>query len=145
MTCAEFRELAAAYALGMLPEGERRACARHLVGGRPHRGCLDAVAEAQLATAQLAALLPGRAPSPGAWRVIEARVRASTPGPGDPASRGRRLWELADWFVVATVIGLYLYGSPMDTRRRGHFPERERAVRNASQGVLVSGRPSPRP
>jgi hypothetical protein len=103
------------------------------------------VAEAQVATAQLAALLPGRAPSPRAWRAIEARVRSGAQGPGDPASRGRRLWELADWFVVATVIGLYLYGSPMDTRRRGNSPDRERAVRNASQGVLVSGRPTARP
>jgi hypothetical protein len=98
------------------------------------------VAEAQVATAQLAALLPGRAPSPRAWRVIEARVRAGNQGPGDPSSRGRRLWDLADWFVVATVIGLYLYGSPLDMRRRAHPPERERSVRPASSQALLSPR-----
>ena len=138
MTCTEFRELAAAYALGMLSDAERLACGRHLTGGRSHPGCAAAVTEAQVVTAQLAAVLPGRAPSPAAWRAIESRVRAGRQGPSDPTSRGRRLWELADWFVVVTVIGLYLYGAPLDTRRRAPDPERERSVRHASQALHPS-------
>ena len=97
-------------------------------------------------TAQLAALLPSRAPSPKVWRAIEARVRVAAPAPGDPASRGRRLWELADWFVVATVIGLYLYGSPVDPRRRGQPPERERSVRHClPRGCCRTPGPPPDP
>ena len=168
MTCDEFRELAAAYTLGLLDDAERLACARHLAGGGRHLagggrhlagggrhlagggrhlagggrhlagggrhlGCADAVTEAQVVTAQLAAVLPGRVPSPRAWRAIEVGVRS---GPG----RGRRLWELADWFVVVTVIGLYLYGAPVDVRPRSQAPERERAHRHATHGLHVGMR-----
>lgn len=110
MTCAAFLAQAEAFALGVLDDGERLACAAHLAESARHAGCLDAVLETQIVGARLAAMLPGRALRPRAWQVIEARVAE---GSAEAAARGRRLWEVADWLVAATVVGLYLYGAPV--------------------------------
>ena len=73
MTCEHFTEMAPAYALAVLDEGERTACTRHLARSGPHRGCRLAVTEARQVTAQLSAAVPARPPSPGLWRAIEAQ------------------------------------------------------------------------
>jgi hypothetical protein len=114
MTCAAFLEVAEAFALGVLDDSERLACAQHLADSAGHAGCVDAVLETQIVTARLAAMLPGRSLRPGTWQVIESRLGEA---PGEAAARGRRLWELADWLVAATVVGLYLYGAPVATPR----------------------------
>ncbi len=82
MTCEEFTEMAPAYALAVLDEMERTACTRHLAQGGPHRGCQEAVGEAQQLTARLSAAVPARPPSPGLWRAIEARI-ADVPAGAD--------------------------------------------------------------
>jgi hypothetical protein len=130
LTCAAFKDLAGAFALDALDPGERLACARHLARAEGHAGCAEAVLEAQLVTAQLAAVLPARPLPPRTWDAIEARLAENAPA--DPAARGRRLWELADWLVAATVIGLYLYGAPVDARRPATV-ETEPPVRRTAQ------------
>ena len=115
MTCDEFLEQAAAYALGVLDDGEQVGCTRHLLEPGPHRGCGVAVDEARAVAVSLSRGLPGRAPSPRLWRAIEARLGEI---PREPGAR-RRMWrELAGWFVAAAVIGVYLYGAPIDNRKR---------------------------
>src|SRR6185503_17835980 len=52
MTCEQFTAMAPAYALAILDETDRTACARHLAHGGPHRGCRLAVTEARQVTAR---------------------------------------------------------------------------------------------
>src|SRR5690606_8243018 len=58
VTCAEFKEAVAAYALGIVDPDERAAMARHLADGVAHDGCLEALAEAYETSALLGAALP---------------------------------------------------------------------------------------
>ncbi len=74
MSCDEFKELAPAYALVALDEQERAACAHHLATGAPHRGCREAVAEAERVAARLGAALMPERPSPQVWRNIALRL-----------------------------------------------------------------------
>jgi anti-sigma-K factor RskA len=129
MTCEEFKELAGAYALGALDRAERLSCARHLGSGRPHAGCAAAVADAERITAQLALAVRPRRPSADTWRSIEARIRAGDTG--EPNGRGRGIKELVGWFVVATLVGLYLYDVPIEVRRRPS----DRTTRRAEMGL----------
>jgi len=117
MTCDEFKEMAAAYALVALDEQERSACAQHLAAAFPHRGCREAVAEAELVAAQLGAALIPQRPSPQVWRAIAARL------PEDPGvsrlpeeARRRSLYHLCGWLVAAALVGVYLYNAPLDRR-----------------------------
>ena len=83
--------------------------------------------------AQLAGTVPGRLPSPQLWRAIEARLGDL---PRDPRAR-RYVWrELAGWFVAAAVIGLYLYGVPLDTRRRAIAVEGPPAMIRAAMTLM---------
>jgi hypothetical protein len=74
MTCEEFVERASALALSALDDIERQACARHLAWPGMHRGCRQALAEAEAVTALLSEALPERTPPPELWRAIEDRV-----------------------------------------------------------------------
>ena len=136
MTCDAFREVAEAFALGVLDDGERLACAQHLAETARHAGCVDAVLDTQLVSARLAAVLPGRSVRPEAWQAIEAQVMATA---GEATARGRRLWELADWLVAATVVSLYLYGAPV-TKPRTRSSDGETAVRRPAIALPVSSR-----
>ena len=134
MSCDEFKELAPAYALVALDEQERAACAHHLVAGAPHRGCREAVAEAERVAARLGAALMPERPSPQVWRNIALRldeVRASSMLPEEVVRR-RGLYHLCGWLVAAALVGFYLYNTPVDLRRRlatsGSGPEPRRAV-----------------
>src|SRR6185369_6901435 len=132
MDCAQFKELAPAFALGALEESERAACAAHLAGGGAHDGCADALGEAQAVAAQLGALLPPRRPRSRVWDAIEASlVTRSRPAGAGPAAPGaqptmaplrpapRRVWrELGGWFVAAAVTGFYLYNAPLESARK---------------------------
>jgi hypothetical protein len=118
MTCDEFKELAPAYALVALDEQERSACLQHLAARLPHRGCREAVAEAELVAARLGAALIPQRPSPHVWRAIAGHLhedRGSSPLL-DEAARRRGLYHLCGWLVAATVVGLYLYNAPLDRR-----------------------------
>ena len=98
MNCEQFRELAPAYALAALDEGERLACARHLDRTGPHLGCAEVVLQTSVVAAQLVAALPACNPSPQLWRAIEARLRSI---PIEPAPAWIR--EMTAWILVMAV------------------------------------------
>lgn len=114
MTCEQFTEMAPAYALAVLDDTERNACARHLAQYGPHRGCQQAVGEARQVTARLSAAVPARPPSPGLWRAIEARIADA---PTRAVDCRRRPRGLGGWVVPAAIIGLTLVSAPVDTGR----------------------------
>jgi hypothetical protein len=89
LTCEDFRDLAAAYALGVLDESERIACAHHLAEGAPHRGCVAAVEEARWTTARLSAAVPAEPLPPGLWPTIAGRV-TSVPHSADRRRKLRK-------------------------------------------------------
>ncbi|HEY4393260.1 MAG TPA: hypothetical protein VGP64_04330 [Polyangia bacterium] len=116
LSCEEFKEMAPAYALVALDEGEREACARHLAAGTAHRGCREVVAEAELVAVRLGAALAPRMPPAHVWAAIAARIRAGggAPAVGDEAARRRGLYHLCGFIVAAALVGLYLYNAPVD-------------------------------
>src|SRR5215831_11119944 len=135
MTCEEFLESSAAFALGILDPTERNACALHLAQPGTHRGCVEAVSDAREVAAKLAGTLPARPPSPQLWRAIEARLGDV---PHEPTGR-RRVWrELAGWFVAAAVIGFYLYSAPLDSRRRAIALESSPSVVGEAMGLMTA-------
>jgi anti-sigma-K factor RskA len=80
MNCAEFHELAPAYALDALPEEERLAALRHLRDEGPHDGCEALVARYERAVDTLGLALPPVPVPPSLWRVIETRLGFSSLG-----------------------------------------------------------------
>lgn len=117
MTCDEFKEMAAAYALVALDEQERSACAHHLATAFPHRGCREALAAAELVSAQLGAALIPQRPSPQVWRSIAARLHEDRGTATQPEEvRRRSLYHLCGWLVAAALVGVYLYNAPLDRR-----------------------------
>jgi len=75
LSCAQFVELADAFALDALDELEQRACARHITRVVGHHGCREALATAHGVMDLLAAAVPASAPPPPAlWTAIEARL-----------------------------------------------------------------------
>ncbi|MES1208376.1 MAG: hypothetical protein ABUS79_20760 [Pseudomonadota bacterium] len=127
MTCDEFKELAAAYALIALDENDRRACSHHLASGAPHRGCVEAVEQASLVAARLGTALAPVLPPPRVWQNIAAEVRAgrtTVPLATSAAvtsleeARRRGFYQICGWLVAVALLGLYLYAFPFDFRRR---------------------------
>ena len=96
MTCAEFKEMAAALALDALDPDERALARAHLAESIPHEGCADALARAEAAARLLPGALVDRPPPDWVWRWIEARVSARTRPP-----RRRRWATVAGWAVAA--------------------------------------------
>lgn len=88
MTCAEFKEAVAAYALGIVDPDERAAMARHLADGVAHDGCLEALAEAYETSALLGAALPPAEPGPHVWQAIEREIGAGVSAAYDGAAAG---------------------------------------------------------
>ena len=115
MTCEEFKEMAPAYALGILDEAERTTCTRHLGQDGPHRGCPEAVGEARQVTERLAVGVAERVPSPGVWQAIETRIAGVPPVAVDCR---RRLREVGGWVLAATVVGFYVFSMRVDLGRR---------------------------
>jgi hypothetical protein len=134
MTCEEFTEMAPAYALAVLDETERTACARHLAEDGPHRGCQEAVGEARQVTALLSAAVPARSPSPGVWRAIEARIGDVPTGAVD---RRRRLREVGGWVVAAVVIGFTLVNTPVDGSRPAVAMDGHRSTTREALGLMT--------
>ena len=102
MTCAEFKEQVAAFALGILDADERAACERHLAE-REHQGCLTALAEANDAVAVLGLALPAIAPSAATWSAIEARTR-TVAASVTPLPRRSRWAVAAPWLLAAALL-----------------------------------------
>lgn len=102
MTCAEFKQQVAAFALGVLEADERAACERHLAQ-REHEGCLTALAEANDAVALLGLALPALAPAAATWDAIESRTRTVVAAP--PVAPRRRRWAVVTpWLVAAALL-----------------------------------------
>jgi hypothetical protein len=100
MTCGDFKEQVAAFALGILDGDERMACERHLATVEAHDGCLEALQQASEAVALMALSLPPVAPSPSLWPAIEARTRAVA-----PLGQRRRRWAAAaPWLLAAAAL-----------------------------------------
>jgi len=104
VTCAEFKDLAAALALDALDPDERAMARAHLAEPIAHEGCAEALGRAE----QVARLLPGalidRHPPNRVWRWIEGRLTGRAP---------RRRWAtVAGWAVAAAacVAALLLAG-----------------------------------
>lgn len=103
MTCAEFQELAGAYALGALDPDEQRAADEHLALAK-HTGCPEALRRAMGAAEMLGrSLLPQR-PDEKVWQAIEQQLDLAR-GPARASSR--REW-LAWSAAAAAVLGLVL-------------------------------------
>jgi hypothetical protein len=88
ISCEAFKDMAAGYALRVLDEPDRIACANHLAGMGPHHGCEAALETARWVTAQLAAAVPASPPRPSLWRAIANRI---TGVPHENVDRRHRL------------------------------------------------------
>ena len=102
MTCAEFKELVEAYALGVLDPDERAAAEAHLAE-REHDGCLAALARFTDAAGLLGAALPPVTPAPATWEAIVARTSTAA------APRRRRAALVVPWALVAAAAILVLW------------------------------------
>jgi predicted anti-sigma-YlaC factor YlaD len=88
LICAEVREAAAEFALGILPQPDRSLVAAHLLRCRACRGEIAALGEV---ASRLLNVVPGTEPPLGFDRAVMARVT--------PPWRGRRV----TWAVLAAV------------------------------------------
>jgi hypothetical protein len=98
MTCGEFKEQVAAFALGVLDESERLACEQHLAVAATHEGCIAALRQANEAAALLALALPPVTPSQAVWSAIDAATRVTLP------LGGRRTVAVVPWLLVAAAV-----------------------------------------
>jgi len=103
VNCAEFKENAAAYALGALTPEERAAFEAHLAEPIAHEGCAEALAEANDTTALLAAAQPPLRPGEHVWQAIEREIGATAParGAARPATRRSNRREIVAWSLAA--------------------------------------------
>jgi hypothetical protein len=102
MTCAEFKELVEAFALGALEPAEAAACEAHL-DEREHDGCLTALRRAHEAVALLGAALPPVTPAPATWAAIAARTGGATVG------RAPRRFATVAWAFAAAAALLLVW------------------------------------
>jgi anti-sigma-K factor RskA len=105
MTCAEFKELAAAYAIGALDDAERAACDRHLAEATPndHAGCYEALEQANETAHALALSLPPVKPRADLWKAIEAETSGLKSAPAPFARRSVVPWLLAAAMLLVIV------------------------------------------
>jgi anti-sigma-K factor RskA len=99
VTCDEFKQQVAAYALGALDAVEKQACEQHLTEAK-HEGCVEALRAAAQSAALLAEALTPAAPAPSTWAAIEGRLRATAPRRGPP---------LVAWMLAAAAVLLILW------------------------------------
>jgi hypothetical protein len=97
LTCAEFRDLAAALALDALDPDERALAYAHLAEKIAHEDCAGAFARAQETARLLSGAVVDMRPPGRVWRWIEARVSARPP---------RRRWALVAGWAAAAAVGL---------------------------------------
>ena len=135
MTCEEFGDMAAAYALALVNEAERTACMRHLAQSGPHRGCTEAVGEAQQVSEHLSVVVAARAPSPGVWRAIEARIADL---PAVAVDRRRRVREVGGWLVATAVLAFYLFSPPHDAGHRAEAIAGGRTMAREALGLMTA-------
>jgi len=128
VTCAEFKELAAALALDALDPDDRALARAHLAESIPHEGCAEAVARAEAVAWLLSGALIDRHPPDEVWRRIETRLSDRTP---------RRRWATAAGWAVAvasSVAAVILAGRGARLRN-----ERDAARAQASAAQVRAG------
>jgi len=131
MTCAEFKELAAALALDALDPDERATARAHLAESITHEGCAEALARAEAAARLLPGALIDTPPSDRVWRSIKAWISAHAP---------RRRWATtAGWAVAAaaSVAGVILAGRLRSERDAARAQTAAVEARAASSGDLA--------
>jgi anti-sigma-K factor RskA len=127
LTCAELRELAAAYALGALEPEDRAEVERHLASPGPHEGCIEAVDRARATAAELASVLPEVKPDRAVWNAIAARI-----GAGRPRSRAR-VGPVGWAAVAAAAVALaFLQLERMESRRHRDDASQARALTDSA-------------
>ena len=127
MSCAEFKELVGAYALGALSAEERATCDAHLSSGAAHEGCWQALHEANEAASLIASSVAPVTPSPAVWAAIESRLeRTAAPAPR------RRSTEWVAWGVGLAALVLVFFIA----RDRDRLNDQVQLASAASQRVL---------
>lgn len=104
MTCAEFKELAGAYAIGALSPDEKAACDAHLASAEAHDGCWATLRAANEAAALVALSVPPVEPSPALWASIEGKLVGKAQVPRRKASMA---W--LPWLAVAALLVLVIF------------------------------------
>jgi anti-sigma-K factor RskA len=108
MTCAEFKELVQALALGALEPDEAAACEAHLsAAGVDHDGCHAELERAREAVALLGASLPPIAPDPRLWTAIEKSVGTDAPPVEPPRVLG--FWTAFPWIAAAVAASFAVF------------------------------------
>lgn len=102
MTCNEFKDLVALFALGGLDPAERAACEAHVQSSDPHDGCLEALGEAMTSVSSLDENVPP--PPAHVWAKIEHQVGPSA----RQHRRARRVAVATMGFAVAAVAAIVL-------------------------------------
>jgi anti-sigma-K factor RskA len=100
MTCHEFKDLVALFALGGLDPAERAACEAHLQSPGAHDGCLEALGEAMTSVSSLDDNVP--APPAHVWAKIEHQVGPSA----RQQRRARRVTFATMGFAAAAVAAI---------------------------------------
>ncbi|GAC1341451.1 MAG: hypothetical protein NVSMB23_12990 [Myxococcales bacterium] len=137
MTCAEFQELAALYALDALEPAERAAADAHLAQAG-HAGCEEVLARARAAAEAMARALDPARPDAALWKRIEATLPRGSGAAGPARFREPLAWAVAAAAIVAVFL---LQGGRM--RDRAEAGERERQIalsRSASESAAESCR-----
>ncbi|MEO6953515.1 MAG: anti-sigma factor [Polyangia bacterium] len=126
MTCAEFKELVGAYALGALSPEECAACDAHLSSTTTHEDCWHALSDANAAAALVAMSVPAVTPPPAVWAAIERRLdRAAAPAPR------RRSTEWVAWTIGVAALVLVFFIA----RDRDRLNDQVKLASAASQRV----------
>ena len=127
MTCAEFKELAAALALDALDPDDRAMARAHLAESITHEGCPEALARAEAVARLLSGALIDTHLPKRVWRRIETRLFDRAP---------RRRWATAGWAVAAAacVSAVILAGRGIRLRS-----ERDAARAQASAAQVRAG------
>jgi anti-sigma-K factor RskA len=129
VTCAEFKELAAALALDALDRDERALALAHLAEPITHEGCAAALARAEAAARLLSGAVTDRPPPDRVWRRIEARLSARAP---------RRRWATAaGWAVAAAACVVALLLAGRNARLRNEL-DAARGQTATAQGLAAS-------
>jgi anti-sigma-K factor RskA len=106
MTCVEFQELAAAFALDALEPAERVACEQHLADSAMHQGCREALRDAEDAAAIPGMAMPPARARADLWKGIEAKL--SPVVAAAPVAPRRKLAlpiaKIAPWIVAAAAV-----------------------------------------
>lgn len=102
MTCAEFKALAAEYALRTLAATERAACDAHLQASPTHEGCFEALREANEAVAAIGLSVAPIDPSPAVWAKLEKSL-APVVQPSRRRSTAWVAWAMSAALLLALV------------------------------------------